>query len=272
VGAGEAEAYTDSTGRFHVDKLGGGTYALIVRRVGYLPLARDIVVGEAGLSIDVLLSPAPAALPTVVTAAARGGLSGVVVDTAQNLLVNVGVSVLGANRQANTDSTGSFYTPLRSGRYMVRLSHPGFATRLVSVTVPRDSGRRIFVGLAPATRAMSVRQANALWDLRRRLIFSTGPNHVFTHEDMASLGFTEIDRFARISVVHPVDPACMAILDGDPSEQQPIWTLHASDLEMLEVYSSEPTMSISRDVHRAHEAPGSQRPGRCPTIIAWLRK
>jgi len=72
------------------------------------------------------------------------------------------ISVLASDRRSVSDSTGSLFIELTPVRYMVRVRRPDFAPRLVSVTIPNDSGRRMVVWLTPSSRGASAREEFAL--------------------------------------------------------------------------------------------------------------
>lgn len=225
-------ATTHADGAFRFDRLASGTYTLVARKFGFVPVIREIDLADSGAVVDVRLVALAAALPTVVT-----------------------------------DPSGEFSIGLRAGRYMVRVQRPGFVSRLVSVTVPPDSGRRIVVGLRSGVEAGGHRAAAALEGLRVRLLMHEGPLGLFSHEDLLKAGDARIEQLAGFAVVHPVDSGCMAIIDGDPSNQMPVSTLDVKMLEFLEVYPKGP--SEPRAFQRTRRTAAS---GGCPAIFAWLRR
>ena len=117
---------------------------------------------------DFELLPLARALPAIVSSAARGGLSGVVGDTAFQSLPGAEVRVMGEDMVTETDSGGAFFLPVRQGRYMVTITKPGFADRVVGVTIPSDSGRRITAFLQPSSANKPVKEVWNLADLQVR--------------------------------------------------------------------------------------------------------
>ena len=75
-------------------------------------------------------------LPSVVTQADRGGLSGVIADTDHNPLKDATVSVMGEGKAARTDFTGNFFIPLKAGQYMVRIEREGHVRQMMGVMIP----------------------------------------------------------------------------------------------------------------------------------------
>lgn len=229
---------TDTDGAFKFTDVRPGTYNVSVRRVGYYPQARTVVVDTAGGSVAFVLLRNAVGLAPVVTSAARGGLSGVVGDTAYGALAGAEVRVIAGDRQAVSDSLGAFYIDLKPGRYALRVSRPGFTPRLVSVTVPRDSGRRVVVWLTPSSPASAGREAWAMDSLQQRLLHRN-PVHsrIYTREDILRTSMTEATQLATTGAVQPVDATCEAIVDGNLQHRTPLWVFAAADIEMMEIYT-----------------------------------
>src|SRR5438105_6603622 len=76
---------TKADGSFRFEELKQGVYVVAARRVGYLPQTRSVNVGPIGGVVAFGLVSLFNTLPTVVTSASRGGLSGVVGDSAYNI-------------------------------------------------------------------------------------------------------------------------------------------------------------------------------------------
>ncbi len=267
VGTTELHATSDSTGYFHVENVDPGRYPVIARRVGYAPRTVDVTVGDQGAVVDFVLVVLPPRLAEVMTSAVRGGVSGVVQDSSHHPLDHVDIRVMGAGVDVATDSAGAFFAPVHAGHFVLRLQRDGFAPRLVSVTIPPDSGREVAIGMAPTTRALTARQSSALFDMGERLVRRGPRSKLFTREDLVSMDVKDVDRIAGQVVVHPVDRSCYAVVDGGFSV--PIWTLDATDLEMLEVYpGNDPSQSNFQRSPTPRRAPAST----CPIIYAWSRK
>jgi hypothetical protein len=261
-----ARTTSDDDGRFKFNKVAPGSYTLTTRRVGYYPQGRDVVVRDSRVNVEFSLAPLVRALPAVVTAVARGGLSGVVIDSAQRVIGGAKVKVLGGSREVVTDSSGAFYTDVRAGRYMVQVTHEGYTPRTISVTVPKDSGRRVLIGLAEG-KGDNIRERVGLFELNQRMIRTAGPLHFFTREDLNKMGMKDLDRIASYSVVHPVDRSCMAQIGGE-AYSLPIWSIDAADIEFLEVYTRQrQNTGMTRDPTNPRFETGG-----CPSIIVWFRK
>jgi uncharacterized protein (DUF2141 family) len=264
----DVRANSDDKGFFHIEKVSAGTYAVNVRRLGYFPRSETVVVTDAGGSVAFTLIIVPAKLPTVVTSAVRGGLSGVVEDSVHGILPDAHIAVLGADADATTDSAGAFFVDVKPGRYAVRVDHDGFATRIVSVTIPKDSGRQILVGLAKTSRAAAARQSTMLENLRRRMMMRTSAtSKILTREDILRSDADDMASLVSFGAGYAVNDGCFASLNGDPARSRPISSIDPTDVEMLEVYAAGAPRSDGRS--RQSSRPGDPR--RCPVIMAWLR-
>jgi hypothetical protein len=251
-------------GVFRFDKLKPDRYEVTIRRFGYPTVRRFVAVGDSGGSVAFCLAPMPTSLAPVVTAAPRGGLSGVIADTAFGIVPGAQIRVLGIDGSAQSDSLGKFFIPVKPGRYMVRVTRPGFASKMVSVTIPSDSGRKMLIWLLPSNRGIAAREEVAAQELAWRLD-TISPSHarIFTREDLNNSPMDDLRQIAQMGAVRPVDDQCIASIDGG-MYGMPVWALKSADLEMVEVYTDRGPATASRD-RRGN-------PAKCPRIFAWMRK
>src|SRR6187549_167092 len=68
---------TGPDGKFAFNNIKPGKFTLTTRRIGYVEDTRKISVGDKGGSVQIPLKRAAFALPSVITTADHGGLSGV---------------------------------------------------------------------------------------------------------------------------------------------------------------------------------------------------
>ena len=270
---------TGPDGSFRFEHIKPGRYNVTARKIGYYPEGRVVQVGEKGGATAFWLARREGAsdLPAVVTSARRGGLSGVVGDTAYNAIPGAKLWVLASDRRAESDSTGAFFMDLKPGRYMVRVERENFGTQLISVTVPKDSGRRVMVWMSPADRGTTARQNHALLEASMRMTRRNPVwSKVYTREDITKTGFDQLSQLATAGAGHPIDPDCMAIIDGDTARKVPIFAIDARDLESVEVYVARPprrtVTSIMGGAPVSQRTAGVGRPSRCAQIFAWMRK
>ena len=239
----QRRAFTKLDGTFLFTDIKPGKYAVRARKLGYAPQIREFTVDSAGGTGAFALLPLPYVLRPVVTTVERGGLSGVVGDTAFNALVGASVRVLGHNDYTFTDSLGTFYMPVRPGSYVVRVGQPGFADRLVSVIVPHDSGQRIRVTLAPPSRPLSIREAHNIDDLAARLTWrSLAHTRVFTHDELVQMKIEWVYDAVMIGhheihsgVPGTLDRDCAAMINGGPDYAE-IGKFTVDEIETVEIY------------------------------------
>jgi carboxypeptidase family protein len=272
-------AMSGPDGTFRFDDLRPGKYQIAARRLGFYPQVHDVTVGDKGGVVSFSLLPGIPALPPVVSSVARGGLSGVIGDTAYNIVEGAKIAVVASDHRTVSDSMGRFFLDLKPGKYMVNVSRPGYATRLVSVTIPNDSGRRMTVWLMPADQAQTARDAAVLDSLTLRLelrnpAFST----ILTREDINRLHIEDGLQLARLggnSWKGPLDDGCMVIIDGGP-RKLPLWSIDAADIEMMETYTPRPSTGAVTSIRADAITPAAPPllDGHCndTKIYVWLRK
>jgi hypothetical protein len=266
------------------------------RKLGYAPQERAFLVDTAGGSAAFSLMPLARALPPIVSSAARGGLSGVVGDTAFNPIKGAKVRVLSAGIETRTDSLGAFYIPVKPGSYMVAITRDSFASRLVSVAIPRDSGRRITAWLQPRTGAQSQQESWNIANLseRRAWIKQDMTNNFFTREDLIRLKIEWIYdavqmTAARNGAKEAYSRNCTVAVNGGASATD-LSTLTIDDVESVEVYpsfssTSNPTVAAAAPKAKHAKVKGgtfgtfTTNPGviidnsglNCPGVYVWLR-
>jgi hypothetical protein len=281
----QRRVFSKADGTFLFTDVAPGTYEVRARKLGYGPQIRQLVVDSAGATGAFALVPLPYLLRPVVTTVARGGLSGVVGDTAFNALAGAIVRVLGHGEYAVTDSTGAFHIPIKAGSYVVDVKDPGFADRLVSVIVPRDSGERIRVTLAPPARPPTVREVHNFDDFGQRLAWrNTQHSRVYTRAELLEMNIEWVSEavqkgFREIHSGPPgaLDLDCAAIVNGGPDLAQ-IGKLTTDDIETVEIYDGGGTFRptnrrpIARvPMSNADRAVISNFAKPCALVYVWLR-
>jgi hypothetical protein len=278
VGSVQRRTRSGSDGTFRFDDIKPGKYDVAARRPGYFPQVRSAVVDEKGGVVSFSLVRSVPALPPVVSSAPLGGLSGVIGDTAYNIVEGARISVVASDHRAQSDSMGRFFIGLKPGKYAVRVERAGYRSRLVSVTIPNDSGRRITVWLTPSTRAQDARDAMALDSLEMRLAIRNPVwSNIYTREDINRLGIEEGAQLARLganSWKGSLDDRCIAVIDGGPM-RAPLWSIDAANLEMMEVYSPRPNMGRVTSIKpggTTARSPGADDYCDQVRVFVWLRK
>ena len=288
-------------GAFQFEDIAPGKYEVRVRKFGYAPQVRTIVVDSAGGAGAFAMVPIPASLLPVVSSAVRGGLSGVVGDTAFHPLSGAQVRVVGHSNVTFTDSSGAFYMPVRPGTYSVAISEPGYDFKVIGVIVPADSGRRITAYLTPQSHAPSVREAHNLEDFASRMAWRTVSNSkVFTRAELEARGIEWVTDAVQMGWGwvggvtdrdrNDLDLDCVAVKNGGPAFVQ-LQTLMVEEIETIEVYKALPSINMTRmpagqgarivqssrvsvpqiAPTNSREASIENRGKRCALVYVWLR-
>ena len=267
--------FSAGDGKFRFDNVKPGKYQVSARRIGYQPQVATVVVGDSGGAVRFALMPLAFSLPTIVTSASQLGLSGVIGDTAYDILEGAEVRTIGGSRITRTDSLGKFHLDLPPGRYAIRVSKEGYATNMMSVTIPDDSGRKIVSWLAPADRGLNNRMTAALLDMEHRRNMALAPySKVYTHEDITKLKFEDLHQISVAGSGLMLEDGCMAYVDGGAGPQVPLWSLSASELEMVEVYNAKPPHNFATPSKLPPPKLKriDQDPCKDVKIYAWLRR
>ena len=301
IAASHRRAKSSGNGAFQFDDIAPGTYEVRARKLGYAPQVRTIVVDSAGGAGAFALMPVPVPLFPVVSSAVRGGLSGVVGDTAFRPLRGAEVRVVGHSDATATDSTGAFYIPVRPGKYTVAISQPGYDFKVVGVIVPADSGRRITAYLAPLSHEHAVREAHNLEDFGTRMAWRTVANSkVFTRAELEERGIDWVTDAVQmgwgwfgggsIRDRNDLDHDCVAVKNGGPGYIE-METLMVEEIETIEVYKALPSISMTHmpagqgarivnnprvsvpqvQAANSHEAAVKNWGKRCALVYVWTR-
>jgi hypothetical protein len=262
---------TNADGVFRFEDIKPDSYVVAARRIGFYPQSRAVRVFPDGGVARFELLPIVRTLPPVVSSTSRGGLSGVIGDTAFNVVPGAEVIVVSGGASARTDSTGSFFIPVKPGRHMVRVHSAGFRSRILSVTIPKDSGRRIMVWMVPSSRSQSARETVMLFELGLMINRSSPTRYqMYTRDDILHSGKQELREIVRHGAGRPVDDDCMVLIDGGV-QRLPLWLVDAADVEAAQVLLAPPPRQARRSItgNRPMERPAQSG---CPMIFAWLRQ
>lgn len=268
-------------GTFRFDSLKTGKYTLEVRHLGYKPVSQKVSLKEQGTTITIKMERVPFFLPSVLTTAERGGLSGVVADTAYAPLNKVRVNVLGSGQSVETDSAGAFFLPVKPGHYMVELKRDGYARQLVGVTVPEQTGRKLAAWMVPA-KGNDPMEGAMLFDLPMRMAVANPLyDRFYTREDLESNGIRDLRQLGSTQSRRLMNPDCPIYVNGNLKREVPLWSLRTEDIEFVEVFEEPPGknfVSPNAEGSAAKMAAGKRQMSRqalsvCGVaLIAWLRK
>lgn len=266
--------FTASDGSFRFEDIKPGKYQVGARKVGYFPQGRTVQVGDNGGATAFRLGrrPGSVTLPAVVSSARRGGLSGVVGDTAYKAIADAKVWVLASDKRAQSDSTGAFFLDLKPGRHMVRVEREGYGSQFLSVTIPNDSGRRVMVWMSPASGSESY-QSHMMQEFSMRLARRNPVwSRIYTREDITRSGRDLLRQLATDGAGRPVPDTCETFIDGDTTRKAPVWAIDAADIETLEVYAPKAARGGVKSIGSGSARGPSQMRPACPILYTWMRK
>lgn len=279
------EARTNARGIFQIVDLAPGTYRLTVRRIGYDIAVQSYIVTDSGGVARFCLLPDIQNLPTMITSVSRGGITGVVGDSALALVTGAEVRVFGENMFALSDSAGGFFFPVKPGEYTVSVRKKGYGPQIVAVKVPRDSGRKIVVWLGSPPRNPN-RYAEEIEGMRMRILMTPAfLYHRVTSEDLM-VSPLNLDQIVRMKAQTSVRDDCEAHIAG-MGYSLPLYILDKDDIALLEVVSPRMTSAgsgqfrgvtsingnraIPNQGQGGNRGSGARTPG-CPSINVWMKR
>jgi hypothetical protein len=267
-------ARTDANGIFRIADLDTGTYELTVRRIGHDVAVQSYIVTDSGGVARFCLFTEIQGLAPMVTSVFRGGISGVVGDTAHALVKNAQVRVLGENKIAYSDSGGAFFFDVKPGEYSLAVKKKGYGSQVVGVRVPKDSGRKVVIWLGSPPRNPNT-LAIAIEAMRMNILMTPSFRyHRVTTEELASTDLT-IEQLIRVKGRTNVRDDCEAHVAGTEFSL-PIYMLNKDDISMLEIMGAplHATRSGPTSMNGMKDIPNQSRPGPtpdCPSVTAWMK-
>lgn len=234
-------AQADEDGDYRLAGLAGGKWTISIRRLGFRPAAVDVEMPVEGLRRNFTVERNSPALDPVLVAARWTGVRGTVGDARRiDPLAGASVHIVGAEQGTGTDTLGHFALPLPGGRdALLRVERAGFATRLVSVTVPADG----YVELDFALDTVAEKPLDGWkWrDLDQRLKFATpravlvSRRDIETSEAVSLLTALQFSRQMRDRGAL-VDRRACVFVNGVAKPNFPLDAIMADDVEFVEAY------------------------------------
>jgi hypothetical protein len=286
--------FTRGDGTFRFDSIPKGKYSMRARKLGFAPQVRVYEVDSTGGVATFALLPIVRELPSMLTTAGKRGISGHVEDMNYASLPGATVKLLGQGMTTTTDQGGDFFFPAEPGRYMLSIARDSFTTKLVGVTVPKDSGRHVNAWLMASFGRLPKEQFWNVADLGERQAWVRPQDKVlFTREDLARLKIEWIyDAVATTTTkfrqTEPYSRDCMVVVNGGPDIVD-LSTLTIDDVETVEVYAgyagSAPSVSainakgeLNKKIvnpfiwlSNARFAVIENQTRHCPGVNVWLR-
>lgn len=274
------QVITNRDGTFRMNDVGDGVADLTVRKIGYHPVRTRFEIATAGSTVRLELVPLVRTLASVVTTARRSGLSGLVLGADGYPVAGVEVRVIGSGAGlAHTDTMGMFFTPVKTGHYLVELKREGYIPQMVSATIPDGEGRHLDITLVEGMSLRAARHAAIMDDLRTRLVNRRPAySRLFTREDITKWNPADFRQLATIGAMARVDESCDVLIDGG-IDRLPAWAVDLETIEFVEVYAQAPPRRAITSISRGATAPirtqqrQSNAPGACPAqLYVWTRR
>lgn len=233
---------SDEVGEANFRDFERGAYRVLVRRIGYRPLAVDIDV-QNDKRQEFRVAPLPQMLSAVRVRGTGTGLYGIV-GTSSGLepIAGARVQVAGARTTVETDSTGAFFVDLKDpGTFIVRVSHEGFSDQVYPIEVKRNRVADASTLLDTASRGGSI--PDALWkDFDSRLMQRSINNSVVvTGSDLrrnrtSLLSSLELSGAMTRYGLKFGAVACVFV-NGSPIPGYPINSVRVEEVTAVEVYA-----------------------------------
>ena len=235
---------TDRDGRYSFIGVPPGSHTLRVTWVGFTPVTRQFELTGSDVTVDVTLNRITR-LDTVAVTAKRTGIYGSVISKDSLLPVPAArIEILGARKADSTSSSGTFNFPdIKAGSYIVRIKHPSFDSRNVSVVVPVNGGTEIDVVVERGRVSRDAHMEMLYREMDTRLTFR-GINTAFvTREEFKGREKMPLDKalafapeFARKSLFMRSD-LCLFV-DGIARPGANLADFAPEDIESVEVYAA----------------------------------
>ena len=281
-GSVQRELRTDRDGRFRFVGVSSGNHRIRVMRIGFQPRDTTVTVTGAVTGVTISLQRLTSLSEVAVRARPTGVYGTVLERDSLRPVSGARVTLVGGRSGATTDASGAFAMGRApTGTFMLRVSRDGYATRMFSVRVLRDTGVAIDIVLQPgssADKGMEMRWA----DLGQRINWK-GVNSAFVgREELVGRGASlELairfaPSFAKRSLV--IDDRACIFVNGMARPLATIRDFNVDEIESIEVYGvrSELTNTLGKSWPRraicgnpnARPLPGN----RAQFISIWTRR
>jgi hypothetical protein len=245
-GAGQRELRSDRDGAFRFLGISPGSHELRILRIGFQPRDTTVTI-IAGSTNEVIVSLTRlTSLREVAVSARRTGVYGIVLERdSLKPIEGARVELLGGRAGDTTDASGAFsMMAARSGTFLLRVSHPMFDTRMVSVRAPVDSGVEIDIVMRPGGVPLPNTLEFGLADMAQRVNWATGAGNatIVGRDELRDRGsLLEMALKLSPSVAKKglmIDERACVFVDGVARPLLSINAVSAEDIESVEVYGA----------------------------------
>lgn len=257
---------SDAQGRFRLDRVGTGWHELAIASIGYITEILRIEVPREGLELAIVLRQNVATIDTMRVVARRTGVHGTVIAREEfSALGDAHVQVIGAVGSDTTGADGRFELPrVRAGAYVVHVRRSGYQSRMLSITVPRDSSIELALLLDRAESDTEKRFALLLREFDQRRRWMTGPNAaLIPRQELAGHEGQSLDDALRYSLSFllkglRIDDGTCIYVNGVFQPTRMARDYRAGDIEAVEVYGT--GADYTGTVTATNSRPASRKP------------
>jgi hypothetical protein len=269
---------SDEAGEFLVRDVADGAYRASIRRIGYSIIATEIIVEPGMKPVEIRMAPVPQTLREVRVRGEGTGIFGLIgTSTELKPIRNAQVYVAGSRDSIFTDSTGSYYLPLkRPGTFMVRVQAHGFIDEMFVVEVKRNQ-------VADGSRLLEVGEARPipgiLWkDFDQRLSWSdVNKSALMTGSEVRRAGgaLSTALKMSGSMVARgmKLGSTVCVFLNGQARPGYPVNAVRPEEITALEVYggNSDPARLLASDWPKGAKCSETdERPAYGATLIRYL--
>jgi hypothetical protein len=195
---------------------------------------------------------------------------------------------VGAERDGLTDSTGAFFVELKKpGTYVMRVSRPGYAPRVLSVDVPKN--HTVETSTLLDSGNTEPKDAEGLWQDFVSRVRMRGPNSALVSGSaLRDAGGSVVDALRGSPAFTQrglrIGPTTCVFINGRPSPGLPLNGVDITQIETIELYGAggDATGSLARSW--PHGTPCGTNIGENPVVgagngtvtaqvaVIWLRR
>jgi hypothetical protein len=212
-------------------------------RIGFQP--RDTIVTATGPAneIDIRLQRLTSLSEVAVRARPTGVYGTILERDSLKAIPGARVELLGGRVSDTTDASGGFSMgKARPGTFMLRVSHPMYDTKVLSVRVPRDTGVGIDIVLRPGYAALANYLEMAWADMAQRIHWAgvnaavVGREELGGHGSSLDLAIKFAPSFAKRALV--IDERACIYVDGIARPSATIRDFAVEEIESIELYGA----------------------------------
>jgi hypothetical protein len=241
-GTGQRELRTDRDGAFRFVGVSPGSHRLRVLRIGFQPRDTTVTASDSGTIVISLVRLT--SLSEVAVRVRPSGVYGTILERdSLRPIPGARVELMGARVSDTTDASGAFAMGnARTGTFMLKVTHPMYDVRVLSVRVPRDSGVGIDIVLRAGSAALANHMEGLWFDMAQRINWKgvnaavVGRDELAGHGNSLDMAIKFAPSFAKPGLV--IDERACVFVDGMPRPGASIRDFAVDEIESVEAYGA----------------------------------